>query len=197
MWVIQQEWSERRTAPGAQSCGILLWVALLCFILVPIRAMRGTDSSWDYSHSGMWMCAAETEDFLCIQGISVFLITLQGVYCKLLLCFHVALWAHQFRALCLQELWINRRDNPVQAHCSGERLWTNLPAFWQSLRRISILISCNFSSCKEFSNVSKERCSPGEDQKCPEMIYLCNRWMQECRKSAGCRTSSSSPSFWV
>lgn len=66
--------------------------------------MRGTDSSWDYSHSGMWMCAAETEDFLCIQGISVFLITLQGVYCKLLLCFHAALWAHQFRALCLQEL---------------------------------------------------------------------------------------------
>lgn len=44
------------------------------------------------------MSAGKTEDFLCIQDISVFLVTLQGFYCKLLLWFPVAVWAYRFGA---------------------------------------------------------------------------------------------------
>lgn len=76
----------------------------LCFIPVPQRAVCGVYSSWDYRHRGMWMSAGETEDFRCIQDISVLLITLQGFYCKLLLWFPAAVRAHRFGARFLQEL---------------------------------------------------------------------------------------------
>lgn len=74
---------------------------LFCFTAVP---QRGVCSSRDYSHSGIWMSAGKTEDFRCIQGISVFLITLQGFYHKLLLWIPTAVGAHQFGACFLQEL---------------------------------------------------------------------------------------------
>lgn len=143
------EWEENRSQGSGRAVGLLphldfaVSVSAL-FYHGPQQGHAWHRLSWDCSHSGIWMCAGETEDFLCIQDISVFLITLQGVYCKLLLWFHVALWAHQFRACFLQELWNNRMENPVKAHCSGERLWTNLPAFWQCLWRINIVISCSF-----------------------------------------------------
>ena len=135
-----REWKENCSHCSGRAAG-LAPDPRFCFVsLHPILfyhgVMRGVYSSWDYSHSGIWMSAAKTEDFLCVQDISVFLITLQGFYCKLLLRFPAAVQAHRFGACFLQELWNNRMENPVKAHCSGERLFTNLTAFWQHLWRL-------------------------------------------------------------
>lgn len=98
--------SEMRIAPSAQGelqcCywtqDFALRVSASCFVLSQSssEAVPGVYFSWDYSHSGIWMSAGKTEDFLCIRDISVFLVTLQGFYCKLLLWFPVAVRVHQF-----------------------------------------------------------------------------------------------------
>lgn len=68
--------SEMRIAPTAQAelwccCWtqeFALRVSASCFVLSqsPSGAACGVYSSWDYSHSGIWISAGKTEDFLCI-----------------------------------------------------------------------------------------------------------------------------------
>lgn len=90
------------------------------------------------------MSAGKTEDFLCIQDISVFLITLQGFYHKLLLRFPAAVGAHQLGACLLQELGNNGMEKAVKAPEKGFSPTTLLSdnAFGESAP--SIFVSCNF-----------------------------------------------------